>query len=256
MNNSNTDRIIDQLSRVTALVGHYGSGKTELSVNLAMDAKARLDRLRLEEQFPEDILPYCKVTICDLDIANPYFRSREKKSLFVKNDIDVISNTFEMDITEDLPAVSARIMAPLQNNRCRTILDVGGNKTGAMLLIQYKKYLLQKDSQLLCVVNANRPETDNFLGTVEHINSIILETGVPFSGLINNTHMLNETTVEDIIKGHLLCREISEAIGVPLLFDSCRQNLEKPLAEEGEKRNLKLNIYPIKLYMRPSWLQR
>jgi hypothetical protein len=60
MNNTNTDRIIDQLTRVTALVGHYGSGKTELAVNLAMDAKARLDRLRLEEQFPEDILPYCK----------------------------------------------------------------------------------------------------------------------------------------------------------------------------------------------------
>lgn len=256
MNNTNTDRIIDQLTRVTALVGHYGSGKTELAVNLAMDAKARLDRLRLEEQFPEDILPYCKVTICDLDIANPYFRSRERKSLFIKNDIDVISNTFEMDITEDLPAVSPRIVAPLQTNRCRTLLDVGGNNTGAMLLIQYKKYLMQKDSQMLCVVNANRPETDNFRGTVEHINSIILETGIPFSGLINNTHLLNETTVEDIIKGHELCEEISEAIGVPLLFDSCRQNLVKPLAEEGERRNLKLNIYPIKLYMRPSWLQR
>lgn len=256
MNNTNTDRIIDQMTRVTALVGHYGSGKTELAVNLAMDAKARLDRLRLEEQFPEDILPYCKVTICDLDIANPYFRSREKKSLFVKYDIDIISNTFEMDITEDLPAVSPRVMAPLQQNKCRTILDVGGNKTGAMLLHQYKKYLTQKDSQLLCVVNANRPETDNFLGVVEHINSIILETGVPFSGLINNTHMLNETTVEDVIKGHLLCKEISEAIGVPLLFDSCRQNLAKPLAEEGDKRNLQMNIYPIKLYMRPSWLQR
>lgn len=256
MNNTNTDRIIDQLTRVTALVGHYGSGKTELAVNLAMDAKARLDRLRLEEQFPEDILPYCKVTICDLDIANPYFRSREKKSLFVKNDIDIISNTFEADITEDLPAVSPRILAPLQQNKCRTILDVGGNKTGAMLLNQYKKYLTQKDSQLLCVVNANRPETDNFLGVVDHINSIILETGVPFAGLINNTHMLSETTVEDVIKGHLLCREISEAIGVPLLFDSCRQNLAKPLSEEVEKRNLKLNIYPIKLYMRPSWLQR
>jgi hypothetical protein len=256
MNNTNTDRIIDQLTRVTALVGHYGSGKTELSVNLAMDAKTRLDRLRLDEQFPEDILPYCNVTICDLDIANPYFRSREKKSLFVKNDIDIISNTFEADITEDLPAVSPRIVAPLQQNKCRTILDVGGNKTGAMLLNQYKKYLTQKDSQLLGVVNANRPETDNFLGVVEHINSIILETGIPFAGLINNTHMLNETTVEDVIKGHLLCREISEAIGVPLLFDSCRQNLVKALAEEGERRKLKLNIYPMKLYMRPTWLQR
>ncbi len=256
MNNSNTDRIIDLLTRVTALVGHYGSGKTELAVNLALDAKTRLDRLRWEEQFPEDILPYNKVTICDLDIANPYFRSRERKSLFVKNDIDVISNSFEMDITEDLPAISPRIMAPLQNRRCRAILDVGGNNTGAMVLNQFKPYLLKADCQMICVVNANRPETDNFRGVVDHINSIILETGIPFLGMINNTHLLVETTVEDIMKGHLLCAEISDATGIPLLFDSCRANMVKPLLEEAEKREVDIKPYPLKLYMRPSWLER
>lgn len=256
MNNSKTDRIIDSLWRVTVLVGHFGSGKTELAVNLAMDAKARLDRLRLEEQFPEDILPYNKVAICDLDIANPYFRSRERKSLFVKNDIEVISNTFDMDITEDLPAVSPRIMAPLQNKRCRAILDVGGNNTGAMVLNQFKQYLTGDDCQMICVVNTNRPETDNFRGAVDHINSIILETGIPIMGMINNTHMLSETTVEDIIRGHELSAEISDATGIPLLFDTCRSNLVKPLMEEATKRRLDIKPYPMKLYMRPTWLER
>jgi hypothetical protein len=162
------------------------------------------------------------------------------KSLFTKKH-DIISNTFKW--------TSPKTCRFAQNHGTATdnIADHFGwesNNTGAMLLIQY----LIPRQKMLCVVNVNRPETDNFRDAVEHINSIILETGIPFSGLINNTHMLNETTVEDIIKGHMLCREISEAIGVPLLFDSCRQNLVKALTEEGERRNLKLNIYPIKLY--------
>lgn len=232
------------LSRITVLTGHYGSGKTELAVNLAVDA-ARLSAPA-----------YAKVALCDLDIANPYFRSREKAGFLREMGIDLVSNAFEQDITEDLPAVSARINAPLQNPRCRAILDVGGDHGGARVLVQFRELLLGEDSQMLLVVNGNRPETANPEGVLEHLRQIRDEAGIPFKGLVNNTHLLSETRPEDILRGHRLCREVREASGIPILLDCCREDLLPDLLElaarTGEDRDLK--PFALKLAMRPSWL--
>ena len=247
--------VAEGLGRITVIAGHYGSGKTELAVNLAMDAAARLagwDTAGL----PPDQRPYDSVAVCDLDIANPYFRSRERAALLREHGIDLISNAFEQDITEDLPAVSARINAPLQNPRCRVFLDVGGDQGGARVLIQFRDLLLGDESRMLCVLNANRPETSDLPGALAHLRWIGEETGIPFKGLVNNTHLLSETSPEDILRGHRLCREASRATGIPLLLDCCREDLVPALSalakESGEDADLKL--FPLRLYMRPSWL--
>ena len=245
----------ERLTRITVIAGHYGSGKTELAVNLAMDAAARLRAWEAEGLSPEK-RPYDSVAVCDLDIANPYFRSREQARLLLENGIDLISNAFEQDITEDLPAVSARINAPLQNPRCRAILDVGGDQGGARVLIQFREGLLGPDSVMACVINANRPETSDLAGALEHLRWIGDETGIPFKGLVNNTHLLSETTPEDILRGHRLCREVRQATGLPLLLDCCREDLVPQLLalakETGEDAGL--NHFPLRLFMRPSWL--
>lgn len=230
------------MKRITAIAGHYGSGKTEFSVNLALDLKKEKD----------------KVAILDMDIANPYFRSRERQKMMEEKGINVIFNTYGFDITEDLPAITAALRGPLENEEFTAVVDVGGNDSGARVLKQFEKYFKRDDCELLCVLNANRPETDTVEGMLEHLHSIEIETGLKFHGLINNTHLLRETTADDIFKGYTLCRQVSDKLGIPIVWNTCREDLLddlKQLIADASIEGLE-NIYPIKLYMRPSWLDR
>ena len=230
------------MKRITAIAGHYGSGKTEFSVNLAFDLKKERD----------------KVAILDMDIANPYFRSRERQKIMEDQGINVIYNTFGFDITEDLPAISAALRGPLENTEFTTVVDVGGNDSGARVLKQFEKYFRRDDCELLCVLNANRPETDTVEGMLEHLHSIENETGLKFHGIINNTHLLRETTASDIVKGYELCKQVSEKLNIPIAWNTCREDLLDDLNELIKEKNITdlENIYPIKLYMRPTWLDR
>ena len=230
------------MKRITAIAGHYGSGKTEFSVNLALDLKKEKD----------------KVAILDMDIANPYFRSRERQKMMEAEGINVIFNTYGFDITEDLPAITAALRGPLENEEFTAVVDVGGNDSGARVLKQFEKYFRRDDCELLCVLNANRPETDTVEGMLEHLHSIEIETGLKFHGLINNTHLLRETTADDIVKGYKLCRQVSEKLDIPIVWNTCREDLLDDLKQLIADENIEglENIYPIKLYMRPSWLDR
>lgn len=247
------DKVPEQkLTRITVLTGHYGSGKTEIAMNLAIRSMDAQTHARQEDGPGR----YDKVALCDLDIANPYFRSRERTSFLRERGIDIISNTFEQDITEDLPAISPRIKAPLQNKRCRAILDAGGNDTGAMVLSQFKEALLGPDCQVIAVINGNRPETETTGGAIMHLEGILSQTGIPLSGIINNTHLLSETTPGDILAGHALCMEVSRKLGIPLLFDCCVEQLVPQVKKEATNKGRIMEILPLDLYMRPSWMQR
>lgn len=230
------------MKRITAIAGHYGSGKTEFSVNLALDLKKEKD----------------KVAILDMDIANPYFRSRERQKMMEAEGINVIFNTYGFDITEDLPAITAALRGPLENEEFTAVVDVGGNDSGARVLKQFEKYFRRDDCELLCVLNANRPETDTVEGMIEHLQSIEIETGLKFHGVINNTHLLRETTADDIVKGYKLCRQVSDKLGIPIVWNTCHEDLLDDLKQLIADENIEglENIYPIKLYMRPSWLDR
>lgn len=227
------------MKRITLITGHFGSGKTEFSVNLTVDLKKEFD----------------KVAILDLDIANPYFRSRERQKMLEDLGIKVHFNSFGYDITEDLPALSATLKAPLENKEYRVVTDVGGDDTGARVLNQFKKYFLDDDSEMLCVINANRPETDKLEGCLDLVNRLEVETGLKVDGLISNTHMLRETTTDDIIKGYRLCQEVSKELDVPIVWTTCHENMVDELKERNEKESITdMVIYPITLYMRPTWL--
>ena len=173
-------------------------------------------------------------------------------------DIAVHFNSFGYDITEDLPAISACMKAPLENKDYMVVADVGGDNAGARVLNQFKKYFVdESDCEMLIVVNANRPETDTVEGALYHIQTIQAETGLKVKGLINNTHLLRETKVEEILKGYRLCKELSDRLGIPITYNTCVEKLvpelEKAKAEQGLDDMV---IYPIKLYMRPTWLDR
>lgn len=244
--------------RIHSIVGHYGSGKTEFSVNYALDLKKMIE----------------KVAIIDMDIANPYFRSRERQKLMEDQGIKVYFNTYGFDITEDLPAITATVRAPLENKDYITVVDVGGNDSGARIIKQFEKYFKEEDARMLAVLNLNRPETDEVETCIEHIRSIETETGIMIDGIINNTHMLRETTVEDMIYGYQECVKVSQELGIPVVYNTCETKFLDELLKETAEMGIRtkvvdipngidsdgdegvMYIYPLTLQMRPTWLDR
>ncbi|MDD2215655.1 MAG: hypothetical protein PHE41_03680, partial [Eubacteriales bacterium] len=112
------------------------------------------------------------------------------------------------------------------------------------------------DAEMLCVINANRPDTETVNVAYYHIRRIEDETGLRVNGLVNNTHMLMETWIEDIMKGYWLCSCLSQKLQIPLVFNCCMEEVLTRFKEKKTKLPDDLILYPIKLYMRPSWLDR
>lgn len=224
------------MKRIRIITGHYGSGKSELSVNMVTKLKEEHD----------------KVAIVDLDIANPYFRSRERQDTMEEMGIKVYHNSFGYDISQDLPALSAAIREPLENKEFKCIVDLGGDDSGARVLNQFRKYFLDDDSEMIFIVNANRPETSTVAGVLDHLDRIQIETGLKVDGLINNTHLLSETSAKDIKKGYALCKEVSEILDIPVVGSYCNEKILKNINVEDLDG---IEVTPISLFLRPSWLQ-
>ena len=150
---SRSDTFLEKMvngPRIIIVTGHFGSGKTEFSVSLAY-ALGELRRAG-DERLKE-------LALCDLDIENPYFRSRELTGPLEEEGIRVYSDPFHGKNGSELQTIDASILAPVENPECRAILDTGGNNTGAMILNQFRRHF-SEDYRMLYVVNQNRPGTD------------------------------------------------------------------------------------------------
>lgn len=226
--------------RIIIVTGHYGSGKTEFAVSLALRLANEQARL------------YPRLALIDLDIANPYFRSRERRSLLEEAGIGVYGSIYKTEITAELPALSATIRAPLEDKGCLVIIDAGGNDSGALVLNQFKKYFVPDETAVLAVLNFNRFETLDVVGAVSHINAIEAVTGLRIEGLVNNTHLLRETTAESIRKGHALCSEVCVKTGKELWCDC----YPRQLVAKEDLAGISGYLMMLGLYMRPSWLDR
>ncbi len=226
--------------RLTVVTGHYGSGKTEFCVSLAM----RLSELGFG--------PYRRLGLVDLDIANPYFRSRERRDMLERAGVSVYGSAYIHEITAELPALGADIRAPLEDADCRVIVDVGGNDSGAVVLNQFGKYFSPEDALFLIVVNANRPETRDLEGALEHLRAIEKKTGRAIDGVINNCHLLRETDAACVERGHRLCQALCEATGKLLWCDTYPAAIVPAEAVEGKYEHL----LPVGMYMRPSWIDK
>jgi len=239
---------IYDLKRKIIITGHYGSGKTELAINLAMSLASIISN------------DSNKTAVIDLDIVNPYFRSREKRLFLEKAGINVYGSTYRDEIGAELPALGADIKSPLEDEACNAIIDAGGNDTGALVLNQFKKYFTADDTSILAVINANRPDTNNEEKVLDHISAIENITGLKITGIVNNTHMLRETTIQDIIDGYMLCKNIAKSTGKPILCTCYPKGLIDPgdlkIPDINKQENIMNNLMPLGLYMRPTWLDK
>lgn len=219
--------------RLVIVTGHYGSGKTEFSVNYA---------LRCREVYEQ-------VGLADLDIINPYFRSRERKRLLEESGISVIDSSIN-NTTLEIPALSAEIYGLIQNKNIKAVLDVGGDPAGARVISRFSEQIKRNEYTMLYVINGNRPDTDTKEKVIRYMRDIEKTSGLKVSGLINNTHMLKNTAVSDVERGHKLSKEISLETNIPIRYEVCIKEIAGKIVNE----EIKEKIFPINLYMREEWM--
>ena len=226
--------------RILIVCGHYGSGKTEFAVSLAA---------ALAEN---NTTGYSRLALCDLDIVNPYFRSREQTEMLESIGVKVYGGLYGSGTTAEIPEVAAAVRAPLEDNDCFTIVDAGGNDSGVRVLTQFKKYFTPETTFTAMVVNASRPDTADVDGVLFHMDALQKELGLPVEYLVSNTHMLTYTETSHVERGYKLCRDVSAKIGVPIL---CACYPEKYVSAES-LTNIDCPKFPLGMYMRQSWLDR
>ena len=188
------------------------------------------------------------LSISDLDVVNVYFRSRGKKEFLEENGIHLISSSVDAP-TLDIPALSAEIHTPLLNKEHNNIIDLGGDKVGATVIARYRNMIQDDEYDMFFVVNANREKTQNAEEVMMYIDEIERASQLKVTGLINNTHMLKATSMEDIEKGQKVCREVSRQRNIPIRFISCLESIADQIPEDYEG-----DVVPIHLYLRDEWM--
>lgn len=220
------------MHRINVFCGNYGSGKTEISINTALECAAKG-------------LP---TTLVDLDIVNPYFRSSEKTAMLAAAGVQVLCPTFA-NTSVDIPALPAQILSIFADRSRTVIVDVGGDAVGATALGCYKAQLEKDDVFVRLVVNARRPFSKGVPELTVMLRDIEANARLKVDAIINNTNMARNTTTDDILFGAKVCRELSESCKIPVECVCGLEELLKQLPEEyrAERR-------PIKIFMRPEWL--
>ena len=219
-------------NRIRIVTGSYGTGKTEFSVNYALKLAAAGR----------------KTALVDLDVINLYFRSREKQAELTAAGIHVISSSIN-GIGADLPAIAAAVVTPLQDKTWQVVLDVGGDAMGARTLKRYREYFQTGDYDMFFVVNANRAETATPEKALEQMERIQQMIQVPVTALVNNTHLVKQTTEEEVLKGQIVCRNLSDMTGVPIRYVSLMEHLVSRMPGDLEGA-----VFPMKLMMREAWM--
>lgn len=218
------------MKRIQIITGHYGSGKTEYAVNLAL-------KLAQERE---------NVALADLDIVNPYFRSYEQTARLEKAGIRVIVTSYGG--VADIPALNPEVMSIFQDEKWTGVLDIGGDPIGARVLARFAPQLKPADFDLLFVLNANRPETKDVESALLYMQGIEAECHQKVTGIVNNTHLCGETTAQEIIKGAKLAQDLSERTGLPIVHHAVHHKFVPELADK-----LKEPVLPMNIYMKKPW---
>ncbi len=199
-------------SRIHIIVGHYGSGKTEFSINYA---------LHLRETFK-------KVYIVDLDIVNPYFRTNDVKEKLESMGLFVIASPYASS-NVDVPSLPADIQRVFADRDAAVVFDVGGDDDGAIALGRYKQYFNDEPPEMLFVINVFRPMTNSAQQIVEMIQDIETVSRQKVTGLINSSNLADLTTVHETIKGQQITEEASRLSGIPCRFIAAVEHVAKEL---------------------------
>lgn len=212
--------------RLTLFAGHYGSGKTNIALNYAR-------WLHTEQGLP--------VTIADLDIVNPYFRTKDSEEQLREDGIGLICSPFA-NSNLDVPAMPKETYALIESRTEYGVLDIGGDDRGALALGRYVPAVREEgDYAMLLVANAARPLTRTAEDAAAVLREIEAACGLPFTGIVNNTNLGQQTTAEDVLAGTAYAAALGKLTGLPVVMTCCAQALY------GELRGKIADLFPLRI---------
>ena len=213
-------------NRLNIIIGAYGSGKSEISVNIA----------RLMKKSPEDM-----VLLADMDIVNPYYRSADAKDILESDGIRVIVPSYA-NSNVDAPVLTGEIYVIFDDERYKGVFDIGGEDMGANVLGSLKSRIAGTDCGLYMVVNTLRPFTADIEGIAREAAALQDAAGMKITGYINNTNLLEDTTEEAVREGEALMIKAAELTGIPLVATA----VYAPLLTDKLKAELKApEVFPV-----------
>ena len=211
--------------RITLFAGHYGSGKTNIAINYARALK------RAGE----------KVAIADLDIVNPYFRTKDSAAELQAEGIDLVVSDFA-NSNVDFPALPKEIYALVVDRETKIVMDIGGDDRGALALGRYVPDIkAEGDYEMLAVINAARPLTRTAQDAVEVLREIEAASQLPFTGIVNNTNVGAETTAETVLGSVPYADKIAALMKLPVRFTCATAAVAEALKGKVD------NIFPIEI---------
>jgi hypothetical protein len=214
-----------QSKRVTLLAGHYGSGKTNIAVNYAMYLK----------NLGKDVV------IADLDIVNPYFRTRDSIDELTQAGVRLISSEFA-STNVDLPALPQEVYSIFDKHGESAVMDIGGDDRGAYALGRYADFIKnENDYEMLFVFNKYRPLTPTAEDALEIMREIEAACKINFTAIVNNSNLGSITTPEDVLSSVAETERLSEISQLPVKMTTVTENLVNNL-------NGKIpNLFPLTL---------
>ena len=209
--------------RIYLLAGHYGSGKTNIAVNLALKLKSEGKAVR----------------IADLDIVNPYFRTKDSAKVLEEAGIELISPAFA-NTNVDLPALPAAVYSIVQQRDFYAVMDIGGDDRGAYALGRYAPAILEENNYEMCyVANFYRPLTPTPQDALEIMQEVEQAAGIPFTAIIHNSNLGNSTDAKAVEATFEKANELAALSGLPILYTAVRADLADKISAE--------NILPLHL---------
>ena len=217
--------------RLVLCAGHYGSGKTNIAVNVAMDLKKEGK----------------EVVIADLDIVNPYYRTKDSEAELEAAGIPLISSEYA-NSNVDVPALPQALYSLVDQKDRYGVMDIGGDDRGALALGRYAPAILEENNyEMLLVINFYRPLTKDIAGMIEVMREIELAGGIPFTGIVNNSNLGRETTPQDVIATDAFARQMAEATGLPLRMTTVWETIADEVAETLP------DVVPLRLQNKRLW---
>jgi hypothetical protein len=220
------------IAGLVIIVGNYGSGKTEVAVNLCIYRKR--DGI--------------DVRIADLDLVNPYFRTREAKDQLRARGIEVVLPPDQYH-SADLPILIPQIAGSIRAPGHLTVLDVGGDDVGATVLASLADALQATEPSVLQVINPYRPFTDTVEGCLKVGQKIEAASRLKINGLIGNAHLIDETGLETVYQGYQFAQDLAAQSGLPLKFITAAAEL----IDRIDTANIRCPILPIERQLVPPW---
>ena len=225
------------MKHTTVLLGNYGSGKSELALNLAVKGK--------------------KSVMVDLDIVNPYFRSSDMEKMLNEHGIDVIKPVYAGTGVEGL-SLPPNVYSVFVDDHETVIFDVGGDSTGSVALGQYRLNFKETENlEVLFVINTCRPLSGTAELILELIEQISASARLEITGLVNNTNLSNETTGEILASGYDIIAEVSKKTGIPVKYTSGTAQVLKEFSDYGIAHGFSHkyigNYLQLDRYMRRDW---